>query len=573
VVLGNKSSDILIVKANGNFTFPTPIDEGGDYVVTIETQPPGQTCTVTNGSGTIHGGNVANVAINCADIRYTISGTVSGLTEPIVLTINNLESLSLASDGKFSFNISLLNGAQYNVTTSGSAVQACDSPNGSGTINGTNVTNVVVTCTPHDLWIWASGSNITDDPGDYGTQGVTAAGNVPGARYGAVSWMDLSGNFWLFGGTGSKTLNDLWKFDGTNWTWVTGSSTGNVAGDYGTQDVASASNRPGARASAAAWTDAGGNLWLFSGQGYDSAGNAGYLNDLWKYDGTYWTWIGGDNIARSMTSSGAAGSYGTKNVTAATNMPPGRSGATACKDGSGNLWLFGGYGIDGSGSTFGYFSDLWKFDGTNWTWVSGSNTINAVGNFGTQGLAAPTNVPGGLSSAACWTDAGGNFWLFGGYGSNVGSSGFTYGHFNTLWKFDGTNWTWVSGSSTTDAPGVYGPKGVTDSSSVPGARVAAASWRDANGNFWLFGGGGALQFSDLWMFDGTNWTWISGADTGNQPGSFGTENIADAGNLPGGHSGAASWIDSQDNLWLFGGQGYDGTGTPGFLNDLWRYQP
>jgi hypothetical protein len=31
------------------------------------------------------------------------------------------------------------------------------------------------------------------------------------------------------------------------------------------------------------WTDSSGNPWLFGGYGYDSHGNLGYLNDLWKY--------------------------------------------------------------------------------------------------------------------------------------------------------------------------------------------------------------------------------------------------------------------------------------------------
>jgi hypothetical protein len=43
------------------------------------------------------------------------------------------------------------------------------------------------------------------------------------------------------------------------------------------------SNVPGARYVAISWTDGSGNLWLFGGQGYDSSGSDGYLNDLWEY--------------------------------------------------------------------------------------------------------------------------------------------------------------------------------------------------------------------------------------------------------------------------------------------------
>jgi hypothetical protein len=38
---------------------------------------------------------------------------------------------------------------------------------------------------------------------------------------------------------------------------------------------------PGARQSAVVWTDTSGNVWLFGGDGDDSTGGAGVLNDLW----------------------------------------------------------------------------------------------------------------------------------------------------------------------------------------------------------------------------------------------------------------------------------------------------
>jgi hypothetical protein len=54
-----------------------------------------------------------------------------------------------------------------------------------------------------------------------------------------------------------------------------------------------------------------------------------------------------------------------------------------------------------------------------WTWVSGSGTvptgaIGQTGVYGTQGVAATTNVPGGRVRASSWTDSSGDLWLFGG---------------------------------------------------------------------------------------------------------------------------------------------------------------
>ena len=68
------------------------------------------------------------------------------------------------------------------------------------------------------------------------------------------------------------------------WTWVSGSNTMRQAGSYWTQGTAASSNVPGARGYAVSWLDSSGKLWLFGGYGLDSAGNSGYLNDLWKYD-------------------------------------------------------------------------------------------------------------------------------------------------------------------------------------------------------------------------------------------------------------------------------------------------
>jgi hypothetical protein len=85
-------------------------------------------------------------------------------------------------------------------------------------------------------------------------------------------------------------LNDLWKFNPTNktWTWMSGSDTvsGNesgLPGVYGTQGIPAATNIPGDRYAAVSWIDGSGNLWIFGGDGLDSTGAYGSLNDLWRY--------------------------------------------------------------------------------------------------------------------------------------------------------------------------------------------------------------------------------------------------------------------------------------------------
>jgi len=208
-------------------------------------------------------------------------------------------------------------------------------------------------------WAWISGSNVNGQAGTYGQIGQAASSNVPGARTGSGSWTDTSGNLWLFGGYGNDSkgnqgwLNDLWKYSGGEWTWMSGADVGNQAGTYGQIGQAASSNVPGARDTPVSWTDTSGNLWLFGGNGYDSQGNQGLINDLWKYRGGEGTWMSGADVGDQ------AGTYGQIGQAASSNAPGARSESVSWTDTSGNLWLFGGNGYDSKGN-HGLLNDLWK---------------------------------------------------------------------------------------------------------------------------------------------------------------------------------------------------------------------
>ncbi len=206
-----------------------------------------------------------------------------------------------------------------------------------------------------------------------------------------------------------------------------------------------------------------------------------------------------------------------------------------------------------------------------WTWVSGSDTNSSPGVYHFL-----FSVPGARYGSISWTDSAGELWLFGGYGYD-GSGGF--GSLNDLWRFDGTYWIWMSGSDVLFQPGYYGTMGSPEAANVPGARSHSISWTDSAGELWLFGGTGydgsgvSGWLNDLWRFDGTYWTWMSGSNANNQPGYYGTMGSPNAANVPGARDDSISWTDSTGELWLFGGYGYDGSGGAGRLNDLWRFEP
>jgi N-acetylneuraminic acid mutarotase len=425
-----------------------------------------------------------------------------------------------------------------------------------------------------------NGSSAPNQYGTYGTMGTPALANAPGSRIWSMSWTDKCGNFWLFGGRGSGAqgssggdLNDLWKYSGSQWTWMSGSNQGGQSGIYGTLGVAAPGNTPGGREMATTWTDLAGNLWLFGGSGLDSTGQGGQLNDLWKFSNGEWTWMSGSNLAAAWVAGGPQlpGIYGTKGVAAPGNVPGARQGALSWTDAQGNLWLFGGSGTD-SVNNSGDLNDLWKYSNGEWTWMAGSNLVDQYGTYGTLGVPAPNNTPGGREWSVSWTDKSGNLWLFGGIGLDANGES-SSDDLNDLWEFSEGQWTWVGGSNIAGQPAAYGVEGVPSPGNNPGAREGALSWTDAYGNFWLFGGGydSLPDLNDLWEYSGGQWTWVSGSNKYGQTGNYGSPDVPATYNTPSARGFSVSWTDLSGNLWLFGG--YDGAPGPlSYLSDLWEYQ-
>jgi hypothetical protein len=356
-------------------------------------------------------------------------------------------------------------------------------------------------------WAWMSGNKTGWINGLYGTKGVASPLNCPGVRHGMTSWIDTSGHFWVFGGSGmgsstTGSLNDLWHFNTTSfeWTWVAGSDNSNSYGFYGSKTVFHADNIPGARLSMTTWTDMNGLLWLFGGYGR-SQSDSGWLNDLWCFNTTsnMWAWMAGDlNPANSPTSAG-------KGIFAVANTPGSRSGMNSWIDNQNQLWIFGGHGYASDG--IGYLNDFWCFNTTlnMWAWMGGNLTMNPVGSYGTLGSPSSSFYPGGRQFMTVWQDLEGLIWLWGGKGYGASSSGFL----NDLWRYDMSlqEWTWIGGNQTVDESGEYGTCGISSPSNLPGARWNMASWVDKEGQLWLFGGEGMDEstptsgdLNDLWRF-------------------------------------------------------------------------
>ena len=579
LVLAN-GSDTLSVAVNAtDFILPTAVAFGADYAVTVDTQPSYMTCTPSNALGTMPASAVTNVSVACSPFAYMLGGTITGLTTDGLILANGSDRLSVAANAAvFSMPIGLAAASGYNLTVAAQpAGMTCSITNGVGIMPAADLNTVQIACVTRQ-WVWVKGLNTVGGNGNFGAKGVPAIGNLPPPRNSAMTWIDASGNLWLFGGAGRVSnmdgdLNDLWKYDPTTqfWTWISGSNTRNAAGNYGTQGVPAISNEPRSRHEGVTWIDTNGKLWLFGGYS-DAPGIFGTLNDLWQYDPTTneWTWMSGSSTPD------AASAYGTLGVAAPGNIPGARLAPVSWRDSTGRFWLFGGR----THPSNDYFNEIWSYDPSThlWTWEGGSSTPNSPGIHGTRGVAAASNAPGARHNAMAATNGMNQLLLFGGYGY---SSDGTLGALNDLWSWDLTThrWTWLSGSTTSSAAGVYGTQGLSAASNTPGARHSALSWVDSAGRVWLFGGWGVNAFdveadmNDLWTYDlGTQqWTWVNGSNSGNTWGLYGTINVAAPTNSPGGRLVPSGWIDSSNRIWVFGGYGRDTNGSRYKLSDLWAY--
>jgi hypothetical protein len=583
-----------------------------------------------------------------------VVGLVNGLGDTLELLNNGGDNILVTGNNTaFTFPTTVTNNGRYDVSSlfgPTSQPQPCTLFFYTGVATA-NVSSVLVDC-QHNDWAWQSGP---DSANKYGTFSVppkppARSTNTPGGREYAATWTDSAGRRWLFGGQGLDLtgatppdlpglLNDLWLWSGTDWipaglTLTQNTIAGTTTSTADLLPIQSTDHfggvTPGSRWGSVTWSDNAGNLFLFGGQGFSTT-SVGFLNDVWKFTpGSYDTnnnvtpptYLGSYTYSGTWTppASGAGninqpGIYGTLG-SATGGVPGGRWGAAQCTDSSGNLWIFGGQGIDKNG-TLGLLNDLWKYNiaAQTWTWMgpTNSNVGQNNGAYGTQGtaLAANTAGPGGRQTALLWTDNAGNIWLFGGLGlDSVGtrSAGSLTGGLpngttpdgallNDLWKFNiaSGQWTWVSGGGATglaNQTGVYGTAQVAGTTvpNVPGSRWSMSGFADSTGNLWLVGGWGFASslaqntgyLNDVWEYQQSSgqWIWWKGSSDVNQAGSYPLQFSAPLGtpfvlNTPGSRRGMAFWPqqDTGHYFWVFGGEGYDATGQSGYMNDTWDYLP
>jgi len=309
----------------------------------------------------------------------------------------------------------------------------------------------------------------------------------------------------------------------------------------GTTTPTSGNAYPGSRSGAANWVS-NGTVWMFSGLGTEATSAEGYLTSLYKYNLTTSKW----SLAAGPTTTNQAAIF--PSAIGGKGFPGGRYGASQWTDSAGNLWLFGGNGNGNDSSTVGLLNDLWKYNPilNQWSFFGGNQAAGAA----STDSARPTPRQG----AACWTDATGNLWLFGGQGMALGATKASM--LIDMWYWSPTQSTWSTYFSD----------------STPSARYSSASWTDQAGNGWIYGGrdSSSNYLSDLWQFNVADLTWLlkSGTPNVNQNPTYPT--LLPGTGTPGGLYSASALVNN-GGIYLFGGYGLDKSGAAGSTRDLWRF--
>jgi uncharacterized repeat protein (TIGR03803 family) len=151
LVLTDGSSALLVIPGSTTFTMNDPVAFTSPYNVQVQTQPTGETCSVSNGSGSMPANAVTNVAVNCSLVTYTIGGSITGLTGTgLVLLDNNGDPVAIAANAtQYSMPSGIAYGGNYVITAqTAPAGTACGIANSVGFYVTADVANVNITCGP-----------------------------------------------------------------------------------------------------------------------------------------------------------------------------------------------------------------------------------------------------------------------------------------------------------------------------------------------------------------------------------------------------------------------------------------
>ncbi len=153
LILKNGTEELTVTSGSTSFQFQNKVKAGLTYLVNVNQQPTGKTCSVSSNSGAMTYLGVNDVQVTCATNSYSISGSISGLVTS-GLKLKNGSEVKEISAGSSTFELStqVAYGGSYAVTVDTQPTgYTCSLSNSSGTMSASNVTSVQVTCSTNAL--------------------------------------------------------------------------------------------------------------------------------------------------------------------------------------------------------------------------------------------------------------------------------------------------------------------------------------------------------------------------------------------------------------------------------------
>jgi hypothetical protein len=151
--LQNNGGDTLDVPSGAtSFSFPNSISYGTEYKVSIAQQPQHMTCDFLGGTNIGSAGHTTsiNVQMACALNRYTVSGTVTGLTTGDLVLVNGSDSGQITvakGSANFALPGTLAVGTVYGISIFTQPPGAtCSIENGSGVMGDADRKDVKIVC-------------------------------------------------------------------------------------------------------------------------------------------------------------------------------------------------------------------------------------------------------------------------------------------------------------------------------------------------------------------------------------------------------------------------------------------
>jgi uncharacterized repeat protein (TIGR03803 family) len=239
MVLVNGSDTLTVSSGASSFTMPTAVAYTSAYAVTVQTQPMGLTCSVSNGTGTMGSAAVTNIAVTCSANTYTVGGSISGLTASgLVLLDNGGDATTVnANATQFTMNTGVAYGSAYVVTVqTPPAGLVCSVSNGSDIMGAADVTSVGIACVSNFTLLYS----FAGGPGDGADPYHCLIQASDGDFYGTTLDGGASNGGTIFETTSSGTETLFYSFASMPWACLIQGSDGNF---YGTTASGGSSGR------------------------------------------------------------------------------------------------------------------------------------------------------------------------------------------------------------------------------------------------------------------------------------------------------------------------------------------